>query len=33
MDMATQVQILDKAVYISHSANTLGEGMNPTICP
>ena len=31
MDMVTQVQILDKAVCISHSANTLGKGMNPTI--
>ena len=28
MDMVTQVQILDKAVCISHSANTLGKGMN-----
>ena len=33
MDMATWVQILYKAVYISHIANTLGKGMNPTIPP
>ena len=33
MDMATQVQILDKAVCISHSANTIGKGMHPTIFP
>ena len=26
MDMAKQVQILDEAVYILHSAYTLGEG-------
>ena len=25
MDLATQVQILDEAVCISHSANTLGK--------
>ena len=31
MDMATQVQILNKAVYISHSTNTLGKGMNPIV--
>ena len=31
MDMATQVQILDKAVGISHSTNTLWKGMNPAI--
>ena len=31
MDMVTQVQILDKAVCISHSVNTLGKGMNPVI--
>ena len=30
-DMATQVQILNEAVYISHSANTIGKGINPTI--
>ena len=33
MDMVTQVQILDIAVFISHSANSLGKGMNPTILP
>ena len=33
MDMATQVQILYKAVNISHSANTLGKGMNQTLLP
>ena len=27
----TQVQILDEVVYISHSANTVGKGMNPII--
>ena len=31
MDLATQVQILSRVVTISHSTNTLGEGMNPTI--
>ena len=31
MDTVTQVQILDEAVWISHSANTLEKGMNPTI--
>ena len=31
MDTATQIQILDKAVCISHSANTLGKGMSPSI--
>ena len=33
MNTATRVQILDDAVCISHSANTLGKGMNPTILP
>ena len=33
MAMATQVQILNKVDHISHSANTLGKGMNPTILP
>ena len=28
--MATQVQILDGAVYISVSSNTPGKNMNPT---
>ena len=31
MDTATQVQILDKAVCISHSTNTPRKGMNPPI--
>ena len=31
MDMASQVQILDKAVCISHNTNTLGKGITPTI--
>ena len=31
MDTVTRVQILDKGVCISHSANTLG--MNPIILP
>ena len=26
-------QILDKTVYISHSVNTFGKGMNPIILP
>ena len=29
----TQVQIVDMAVWISHSANTFGKDMNPTILP
>ena len=33
IDSATQVQILIKAVCISHSTNTLRESMNPTILP
>ena len=33
MDIATQVQILDKTDGISHSTNTLGKGMNPIILP
>ena len=33
MDLTTRVQILDKAVCISHSVNTLGKGMNTTIIP
>ena len=33
MDMATQVQILDKTDGISHSTNTLGKGMNLIILP
>ena len=27
----TRFQILDETDYISHSTNTLGEGMNPII--
>ena len=33
MDLDTQVQILDKAIFISHWTNTLEKGMNPTILP
>ena len=33
MDTAAQVQILDEAVCILHSTNTLGKSMNPTILP
>ena len=33
MDTVTQVQILNKVIYILHCANTLGEVMNPTILP
>ena len=29
--MVTRVQILDEAVFISHSAKTLGEAMTPII--
>ena len=31
MDTVTRVQILFKAVYILHGANTFGKLMNPTI--
>ena len=31
MDIVNWVQILDEAVYISQSTNTLEKGMNPTI--
>ena len=31
MDTASRIQILDESVCISHSTNTLGKGMNPTI--
>ena len=31
MNTATQVQILDEVVCISHRANSLQKGMNPTI--
>ena len=33
MGTATRVQILDEAVCISHSANTLGKGKNQIILP
>ena len=33
MNIATRAQIIDKTVCISHSANTLEEGMNPAIFP
>ena len=33
MNLATEVQILDKAVGISYSSNALRKGMNPTILP
>ena len=33
MDATIQVQILDEAVCISYSANTLEKGMIPTILP
>ena len=33
LDTATRVQILDETDCISHSTNTLGEGMNPIILP
>ena len=33
MNMVAQVQILNKDVCISHSANTIGKGMNPIILP
>ena len=33
MNTATQVQILDATVCISHRADTLGKGMNPIILP
>ena len=31
MNLATRVQILDEAVCISHSTNTLGKVMHPAI--
>ena len=31
--VVTRVQILDEAVFILQSVNTLGKGMNPTILP
>ena len=31
MELGTQVQILDKAVWISLYTNVFGKGMNPSI--
>ena len=33
MDLATRVQILDEAVYILHSDNTLEKCMKPFLLP
>ena len=33
MDTTARVQILDETNCVSHSTNTLGKGMNPTILP
>ena len=33
MDRTTQVQILDEAICISHSTNTLEKTMDPIILP
>ena len=33
MDQATQAQILNEAICISHIANIFGKGMHPTILP
>ena len=33
MDTMNCVQILDEPIYISHSTDTLGKGMNPIIFP
>ena len=33
MVLVTRAQILDKAVYISHSANTFGKNMHAIILP
>ena len=33
VDSDTLVQNLNKAIYILHWADSLGEGMNPTILP
>ena len=33
MYTVTRVQIVNKAVFISHSTNTLGKYMHPTILP
>ena len=31
MDTATEIQVLDRVDYFSHSTNTPEEGMNPII--
>ena len=31
MDLTGQIQILDKAVYVSLCTNTLEKGMNPSV--
>ena len=31
MDMVTLVQIVDKVIYISHTTNILGKGINQSI--
>ena len=31
MELVIQVEILDKAVYISLCANALGKGVNPSV--
>ena len=33
MDTAAQIQILDEAIYISRSINTLGERYKPNYSP
>ena len=33
MDTATRVQTLNEAIFISHSANTVGKDINRTILP
>ena len=33
VDIVSQVEMLNKAIIISYSANTLGKGMHPTILP
>ena len=33
METVTQIQILNKAVYISHCVNTFGKGKNQNILP
>ena len=32
MEVATRVQNLDKAVCIRFQSNTLGKGVNPSVC-